>query len=169
VSRSTRAAGEGAGRGRAAARPLPPRPGAFERSHGKLLADPPPIRVTGSDRRRLEALLGNFVRSTSAVVSYLDRELARAVPCETGAAPVPFVRMGSRVRFADGEGGTCTATLVFPQDLPATPDGISILSPVGAALLGLAEEQAIAYETPDGRGRIVTVVEILSDGSLADA
>lgn len=126
-----------------------------------LLGDPPPIRITGTDLGRLDNLVANLSRSSSSVVRFLQRELDRATLADP-ADSTPFIGMRSRVRFADGDGTIRTATLVYPEDLPATPDGLSILTPVGTALLGLAEGQSISYETLDGRTKTLAVIEILS-------
>jgi regulator of nucleoside diphosphate kinase len=126
-----------------------------------LLGDPPPIRITGSDLGRLDTLVANLSRSSSSVVRFLERELERARLADPGEA-TPFVRMHSRIRFADGDGAVRTAILVYPEELSATPDGLSILTPVGTALLGLAEGQTISYETRDGRIKTLAVLEIVS-------
>jgi regulator of nucleoside diphosphate kinase len=127
----------------------------------KMLLGDPPIRITGADLGRLDALVATLSRTSSPVVRFLEREIDRAAlvdPHDT----VPFVRMRSTIRFSDGDGIPRTATLVYPEELPSTPDGLSILTPVGTALLGLAEGQRIAYETLDGRTKTLTVLEIVS-------
>jgi regulator of nucleoside diphosphate kinase len=126
-----------------------------------LLGDPPPIRIAGTDLRRLDTLVANLSHSSSSVVQFLEHELDRAMLADPGEA-APFVRMRSRLRFTDDDGRTRTATLLYPDDMPSAPDGLSILTPVGTALLGLAEGQTISYETVDGRTKTLTVLEILS-------
>jgi regulator of nucleoside diphosphate kinase len=126
-----------------------------------LLGDPPPIRITGPDLGRLDTLVANLSRTSSAVVQFLEREIDRASLADPGDA-TPFVRMRSRVRFADDDGNVRIATLVYPEELSDTPDGLSILTPVGAALLGVAAGQTISYQTRDGRTRTLAVLEIVS-------
>jgi len=126
-----------------------------------MLGDPPPIRITGADLGRLDSIVANLSRTSSPVVRFLEREIDRAALADPGDM-APFVRMHSRVRFTDGDGVPRAATLVYPEELPPVPDGLSILTPVGTALLGLAEGQRISYETLDGRTKTLTVIEIAS-------
>ncbi len=123
-----------------------------------LLGDPPPIRITPQDLGRLDVLLAHLSQP-AAVIEYLQREVDRAAITEDDA-PAPFVRLGTRVTFADDQEAIHTVTLVPPEDIPRRDDGISILTPVGAALLGLSEGQNIAYRTLDGRTKSVRIVTI---------
>ncbi len=122
-----------------------------------MLGDPPPIRITPQDLGRLDLLLSQLSRPT-AVVEYLQREVDRAAVTES--APIPFVRLGTRVTFADDQNVQHTATLLPPGEASASADGISILTPVGAALLGLSEGQSITYGTLDGRTKSVRILSI---------
>jgi regulator of nucleoside diphosphate kinase len=81
----------------------------------------------------------------------LQRELKRAVIVSPDAVPPDVATMNSQVRYTDEtEGVTRTVSLVYP---PASRGGrsmVSVLSPVGAALLGLSVGQAIEWLFPDG-------------------
>jgi regulator of nucleoside diphosphate kinase len=124
-----------------------------------MLGDPPAIRLTSNDIGRLEALLA-ALSTTSSAVEFLRREVERAtVVAEADAASL--VKLGSRVAFEDETGKLYTGTVGFPSDVAGHPDSISILTPVGAALLGLGEGQSIAYETRDGRTKRLTVLRLL--------
>lgn len=120
-----------------------------------LLGDPPPIRITPRDLGLLDSILSQLSRP-SPVVDFLQRELDRA--SVEDAAPGSFVALGTRVTFDDDRGSRHTATLLAPGEM--RPDGISILTPVGAALLGLSEGQSIAYTTLDGRTKSVRVLRL---------
>jgi regulator of nucleoside diphosphate kinase len=124
-----------------------------------MLGDPPAIRLTRTDLGRLDTLLAAY-SSTSRVLDYLRREIDRAsvVPDDD---PPEFVRLGSHVAFEDEAGKPYAGTLAYPSELARHPDGISILTPVGAALIGLAEGQSISYETLDGRIKTLTIRRIL--------
>ena len=124
-----------------------------------ILGDPPAIRLTQNDVRRLDALLAGLA-NTSQALDYLSREVERAavVADDDSAA---FVKLGSRVVFEDETGKRYTGTVGFPGELSQHPDAISILTPVGAALLGLAEGQSISYETRDRRINTLTVRHLL--------
>jgi Transcription elongation factor len=130
-----------------------------------LLGDPPPIRITPQDLGRLDTLLANLSRPTP-VVEFLQREVDRAAVADRNdGQDAPFVRLGSRVTFADDLGSQHTATLITPEEAVRRQDGISILTPVGAALLGLSQGQAISYQTLDGRTKSVRIVEIHATSS----
>ncbi|WP_188261341.1 GreA/GreB family elongation factor [Azospirillum tabaci] len=125
-----------------------------------MLGDPPPIRITPHDLGRLDVLLAHLSQP-AGVIDFLQREVDRADvadPPDDGGTP--FVRLGSRVTFADDRGTRHTATLITPDEAARRQDGISILTPVGAALLGLSEGQSIAYGTLDGRTKSVQVLRI---------
>jgi regulator of nucleoside diphosphate kinase len=125
----------------------------------KTLLGDPPISLTNNDIGRLEALLA-ALSSTSSSFDFLRREVERAtVVAEPDAAP--FVKLGSRLAFEDETGKLYTGTVGFPIDVAGHPDSISILTPVGAALLGLAEGHSISYKTRDGRTKQLTVLRLL--------
>jgi regulator of nucleoside diphosphate kinase len=129
-----------------------------EMNRKQLLGDPPAIRVTPHDLGRLDALLAGLQRN-SRVLEYLRGEVDRAsVVADDDSSS--FVRLGSRVTFEDESGRVFAGTVVFPGELARHPDSISILTPVGAALLGLGEGQSISYETPDRRIKTLTVLHL---------
>ncbi len=124
-----------------------------------MLGDPPAIRLTEDDLGRLDAMLAG-VPQTSPSLEFLRREVERATIVAEGDA-ANFVKLGSHVSFEDETGKRYTGTVGFPNDVAGQPDPISILTPVGAALLGVAEGQSISYETLDGRTKTLTVVRLL--------
>jgi regulator of nucleoside diphosphate kinase len=69
--------------------------------------------------------------------------------------------MGSRVRFRDDvTGQERTLTLAYPEDADISSGRISVLTPVGAALIGLSVGQSIEWETASGGLRSLTVLEV---------
>jgi regulator of nucleoside diphosphate kinase len=123
-----------------------------------MLGDPPAIHLTREDLGRLDALLAGLTNSSPSV-EFLRREVDRATVVDEADA-APFVKLGSHVSFEDETGKLYTGTIGFPNDIAGQPNPISILTPVGAALLGLGEGQSIAYETLDGRTKTLTVVRL---------
>jgi regulator of nucleoside diphosphate kinase len=92
----------------------------------------------------------------------LAPELDRAdiVPFRT--VPPNVVTMNSRVVFKDETMGEFrTVTIVYPQDADPSDGKISVMAPVGSALLGLSVGQSIEWCFPDGRPRTLRVVELL--------
>jgi regulator of nucleoside diphosphate kinase len=127
-----------------------------------LRGTPPPIVVTQADHDRLSDLASAALRNMPAVGEFLAEELDRArVVAPTEIAPT-IVTMNSRVEFRDDQTGEVrTATLVYPGDQDIAAGKISILTPVGAALIGLEEGQSIVWETRSGAQKSLTVLKVL--------
>lgn len=122
------------------------------------MSDAPEIIVTSHDLERLRLLIGT---NASPGAERLDRELARAQVVEPTAVPADTVTMNSDVTFEDLASGTRrTIRLVYPTDADAARGHVSVLAPMGSALLGLRVGQEIEWPTPGGVRR-VRVVEVL--------
>jgi regulator of nucleoside diphosphate kinase len=123
----------------------------------------PDIVISRSDFERLSKLLDSA--SAAAVSDYLDAELSRARIVDAEDLDRGVVTMHSRVTFRDeSTGETRTVSLVYPGEADIETGRISILTPIGAALLGLSEGQSILWQTRNGESRMLTVQELLSQG-----
>jgi len=92
----------------------------------------------------------------------LRRELGRAIVVSSEAMPPDVVTMNSLVRYRDElDGATRTVALVYPYAAQGGPGMVSVLSPLGTALLGLSEGQTIDWDFPDGSRRRLRVEEVL--------
>jgi len=113
---------------------------------------PPSITISQRDAARLEAMLdAPALRNTPAAVSLLD-ELTRAEVVPDDQVPANVVRMESVVECEDENGGERhVLTLVYPQDADVSAGKVSVLAPVGSALLGLGVGQSIDWAAPGGR------------------
>ena len=112
----------------------------------------PPIVISSIDARRLESLLASLSTAPTDVTDALGDELARAELREPGAMPADVVTMNSRVVCIDeATGAERELSLVYPADADAAKGAISVLAPVGAALLGLSVGQSIEWPLPGGR------------------
>lgn len=122
----------------------------------------PNIIVTSSDLARLEQLLASPSAKGQPGIDNLARELERAEVVEPKDIPPGVVTMNSTVRFVEeATGKTHEMTLVYPREIDGTPGKVSILAPVGSALLGLSEGQDIEWSRPGGgsiRLRVTSVV-----------
>ena len=127
-------------------------------SRKMILGDPPAIRLTDNDLGRLDALLSGS--SSKPRLEFLRREVDRAVVVAEAEA-ASFVKLGSLMSFEDEAGRLYTGTIGFPRDVAGHLNPISILTPVGVALLGLAEGESISYETLDARIKTLTVIRLL--------
>lgn len=121
----------------------------------------PSIIVSSQDLERIEALLDSLPPDSPAAQSLLE-ELDRAdtvAPCNM---PPDVVTMRSRVRFEiDEPPETFCMTLAYPREMSDVPDGISILTPIGTALLGLSVGASIDWPRPDGQLVKVRIVDVL--------
>lgn len=110
------------------------------------------ITITNLDRDRLGSMLQTVEPPDERAVVRLDDELARAEVVAASAAPNDLVTMNSRVRFVDELAGTTREiTLVYPDEADPEAARVSVLSPVGSALLGLRVGQVIEWPLASGR------------------
>jgi regulator of nucleoside diphosphate kinase len=130
-----------------------------------IRAAPPMIVIARPDYERLSNLVDS-TRATPLVGNSLADELERARIVDPNEVEPTVVAMQSRVRFRDeSTGDERTVSLVYPGEENIDEGCISILTPVGAALLGLSEGQSIEWETLTGESRMLTIVRVLSQTS----
>lgn len=120
----------------------------------------PALVLSRLDVDRLEALLEQPAQSGAAFDALRD-ELARAEVREPRDMPADAITMNSTARFRDETSGEeRELTLVYPRDADGSPDKISILAPVGSALLGLRAGQSIEWPVPGGRNTRLVVLGV---------
>jgi regulator of nucleoside diphosphate kinase len=131
----------------------------------------PEIQLTRSDFRGLDQLTAAHATAEARrVVDFLVDELSRARVVESDRIAPNVVTMHSEVVFRDEETGRERAvTLVYPNEHAGHDGALSVLSPLGAALIGMSEGQTISFETSDGRARHVSVVRVLSQPKVDGA
>jgi regulator of nucleoside diphosphate kinase len=118
------------------------------------------IHITERDLNRLERLLR--VTKVTPNVEALEDELGRAVVVAPEKISPDVVTMNSKARFVDeATGEQSDVTLVYPQDADAARNRISILAPVGSALLGLSVGDSIEWPLPSGRTRRLRIIAVL--------
>lgn len=100
---------------------------------------------------------------TLAAGGNLAEELSRATVVPKEQMPENVVRMHSRVTYLDESSGERREVeLVFPEEADMASGKVSVLAPVGAALLGLVVGQSIDWPFPDGRARRLRVESTLA-------
>lgn len=110
------------------------------------------IHVSERDLDRLRAVVEQYgAGRDTAAAEQLEAELERAVILPAAAVPPGLVTMHSHVLFEDETGKRRELQLVFPWDADAGRGRVSVLAPVGAALLGLSVGQTIDWPLPGGR------------------
>lgn len=123
----------------------------------------PEITVSTADLDRLEGLLGELRAGAPEIADGLRSELDRARIVEPDEVPKDVVTMNSTVRFVDEESGKeFERTLCYPGEATGGVDKVSILAPLGSALLGLAVGQRIDWPVPGGRTAHIRILEVLS-------
>ncbi len=126
----------------------------------------PAIVIAKPDYERLANLVDSALASPR-VGEYLAEELERARVVETDVIAPTVVGMHSRVTFKDElTGEVRTVSLVYPGEENIDEGCISVLTPVGAALVGLSEGQSIDWETLAGESRVLTVLHLLSEAAV---
>lgn len=115
------------------------------------MAMKPKIVISSFDLHRLEALLKSLPGHEFPGREELEAELARAEIVEPQDMPPDVVTMNSTVKFRiESSSKEFHLTLVYPRDVDASGGTISILAPVGSALLGLSRGDVIEWPKPGG-------------------
>ncbi len=116
------------------------------------------IVITKFDYERLQQLLQTRKPLSPSDLA-LQKELSKATIVEPTEIPADVITMNSEVLFADEKGRDLHYWLVFPEDADITANKLSVLSPIGCALIGYKVGDTISLETPQG-SRQLTVREI---------
>jgi len=121
----------------------------------------PPISMNPADIERLRKLADAAANKYPETSDFLAREIERAAVLPEATPCAGLVTMDSNVTFRDDVSGQArTVRLVYPEDADVDAGKISILTPIGAALIGLSEGQTIEFQTPPGGGRALTVLTV---------
>jgi regulator of nucleoside diphosphate kinase len=120
----------------------------------------PRIVVSESDHERLTGLATAALNRLPETAQELLAEMERAEIVSAPSVPANVVRMGSRVTFLPADGRKRRITLVFPAEEDITKSRVSIMTPIGAALIGLTEGQSIQWTARDGRRHELTVLTV---------
>jgi len=119
--------------------------------------NPRTIVVTEPDLKRLLSLVrrANDSGQDKEHLQDLEEELARATVVDADEVPGEVVTMHSEVHVEDVETGeTRVYTLTFPHEADVTSGRISVLAPLGTALLGYRENDELEWRMPGGVRRL---------------
>ena len=112
------------------------------------------IVITEADYNRLLRLIESarqFRKRDSEHLDDLEQELERAIVVTAGEVSDDVVTMNSRVRVKDlNSGREATYQIVFPTDADVAQNRISVLAPIGTALLGYSAGTAVEWKVPSG-------------------
>ena len=122
------------------------------------------IYITKADIKKLRNLIAGVKMSGSksrADLDALEKELNRAKLVDPKRIPEEVITMNSRVRLCDlVSGEELTYTIVYPSDANAEHNKISILAPIGTALLGYRVGDVVEWTVPSGV-RSLKIQEVL--------
>jgi regulator of nucleoside diphosphate kinase len=114
------------------------------------------IIITNTDLQRLQPVIDQHALASEE----LETELHRAVVVDQRAVPADVVTMNSEVVYEDCDTfAKRRVRLVYPKDADPTRGFVSVLAPIGTALLGLRVRQSIEWSVPSGTKKI-RVIEI---------
>jgi regulator of nucleoside diphosphate kinase len=108
---------------------------------------------------RLLALAEQARKEAPKLADQLRDELERADLRAPEAMPADVVTIGSQVTFHDGE-RTQTVQVAFPSDADVDRGRVSVVTPLGAALLGLCAGQRISWEMGYRRVKVIEVLDV---------
>ena len=121
----------------------------------------PSIVISKRDYDRLNSVAEVARRTVPDVAEYLSQELDRTTVAADEAVDGSRIGMGTQVEFRDNETGRVRSVqLVYPAEADPQVGRISILTPIGAALIGLTERQTMPWSGRAGERRTLTVLRI---------
>jgi regulator of nucleoside diphosphate kinase len=120
----------------------------------------PAITVAKSEHDRLLAFANTIAAQNPDSSEELLLELERARVVNDDRVPRDVVRIGSSVCYEPDSGERRTVTLVYPGEADISLGKVSVLTPIGTALLGLAPGQAIGWTARDGRRHELHILSV---------
>ncbi|WP_224652915.1 nucleoside diphosphate kinase regulator [Pectobacterium versatile] len=122
----------------------------------------PNLTISELDAERLDKLLEQPAFADSDIAQALNEELDRAEILPSASIPSHVVTMNSRVRFRDlNTNEEHIRTLVYPAAVKDSKEPLSVMAPLGAALLGMHVGNSIAWQLPNGEETRIEVLELL--------
>jgi regulator of nucleoside diphosphate kinase len=116
------------------------------------------IHITNLDLQRLEQLIGEARMKNSRDgkhLAELQAELSKAIVVDSKEIPLDVVTMNSQVVLVDLDSGSeVTLTLSFPAEANAEEGRVSVLAPIGTAIIGYRIGDVVEWEVPVGKRRL---------------
>lgn len=121
----------------------------------------PPIHITSADYDLIAELAIRLDARDPKLSALILNEIDRAHIHETTDILRDIVSIGSEVVFAEGiNGSERTITLVLPGQADIEKGRVSVLTSVGAGLIGMRVGSTIEWPCPDGRARTLTILRV---------
>lgn len=120
----------------------------------------PRITLGKTEHHQLLVLAMSASGHPASASDELHHELERAHTMPDSRLPADVVRMGATVTYRPEGGSDRTVTLVYPAQADISAGRISILTPIGTALIGLRIGQTISWQSRDGQFRKLTLISV---------
>jgi regulator of nucleoside diphosphate kinase len=121
----------------------------------------PPITLIDSEAEALSGLAMAWLDKSAMGAELLLQELARAEVYDRSCLPPHVATMMSYVAFLDeGTGEKHEVQLVYPRDADSELGRISVLTPIGAALIGMPRGASIDWPNRAGEYRRLKILEV---------
>ncbi|MGX5803344.1 nucleoside diphosphate kinase regulator [Bradyrhizobium sp. Arg314] len=115
------------------------------------------ILVSAADHDRLSNLARAFLDRVPDMADDLLAEMDRARVSAEAAMPADVVRMGSTVTLHDPKGSVQRVTLVYPAEADIAEKRVSVLTPLGTALIGARAGSTVSWRSRDSRVLSATI------------
>lgn len=116
------------------------------------------LMISRTDLEKISAIVSLAEKKQADL---LEEELARAVIVADDQLPGNIVAMNSVVTFEDLDSHkVSTVTLVYPPDANFESGKISVLAPIGAALIGLSVGQSISWPISENKTRHIKIISV---------
>ncbi len=121
----------------------------------------PKIVINADDVTHLEGLADGMMRRHPTLADRLFEEIGRARIVPAAKMPSNVVSMGSTVTYRDETTGQeKSVILVYPEEADITQLKVSVMTPIGVALLGLAEGASFYWDTRENQRRTLTIISV---------
>lgn len=122
----------------------------------------PAIHMIDRESETITALAERLEKHNPNVADLLYDELDRAVLCTAQNIPSDTVTMNCTVEFVDERSGARRSVqLVYPQQADISENRVSILTPVGAGLIGMKAGNSIVWPDRSGAERVLKIVNVI--------
>ncbi|QZP09415.1 nucleoside diphosphate kinase regulator [Caenibius sp. WL] len=128
----------------------------------------PPIHMIEDEADAITSLAMSVEDRLPQVAELLLDEIGRAKTYTKAKIPVDVVTMNATVEFVDeASGADRTVEIVYPRDADISAGKISILTPIGAGLIGLRAGQSILWPDRDGKERWLRIISVTQPQTAA--
>lgn len=127
----------------------------------------PRITLTETDADRLTSLAAAWANRQPEIAEALSTELDRAKVVADAKVSDDVIRMGSTARYEVAGGEIREVTLVYPVDADIAQGKVSVMTPVGTALLGLSAGQEVSWKARDGKVHGLKVLSVTQEAGVS--